>query len=50
METKNKNIKTLIEYRDNRYGKVGSETRTTFEANATALVVKEFSENLSKRR
>lgn len=42
MEAKNKNIKTFTEHLDKRYGKTGSETRTSFENKAKSFAIGEL--------
>lgn len=49
METENKNIKTFEEHLDKRYGKVGTQTRTDFEAKATAFAISELRKDLNNK-
>ena len=49
MKTENKNISTLTEHLDNRYGKVGTQTRATFEAKATAVAISDLRKDLIKK-
>ena len=49
MKTENKNINTFSEHLDKRYGKVGTQTRATFEAKATAVAISDLRKDLSKK-
>ena len=49
MKTENKNISTLTEHLDKRYGKVATETRATFEAQATDFAISELRKDLCKK-
>lgn len=42
MKTKNKNIKTFDQHLDERYGKIGTQKRTEFEAKAKAFAIGEI--------
>jgi len=42
MEAKNKNIKTLGQHLDKRYGKVGTKARTEFEIKAKSFAIGEL--------
>lgn len=42
MKTENKNINTFSEHLDKRYGKVGTQTRTNFEAKAIDFAFSEL--------
>lgn len=49
MKTENKNINTFSEHLDKRYGKVGTQTRTNFEAKATVFAISELRKDLNKK-
>ena len=49
MGRKNKNITTLGDHLDKRFGKVGTQTRTNFEAKATAFGISELRKDLNKK-
>ncbi len=49
METENKNIRTLADHLDKRYGKEGTESRINFEAKATSFAVEELRIEANKK-